>query len=494
MSPEKRIGHPDSRMLAGKYFQYSIQNLVNFATPQLCLMTNGPDTIMEDAVDELAEDGPSYNLGWTDINAGSQTIASKSVDNSSTGPSYDLGWGANAMTSDINSKNMSELTSLEDKQETSGVENDEDAQGPKPLSTGADDMRKDDMRKDDIIDLCDDDPVYDLGWGDGFKEVIDLSADQPSDDRYSNDDANPRSGSPVRGGMDIDGDWTQSLDIEIIEDDSDGTQTILRVNCRLKTIGNTMTDEHIRAIVENATNGLTATRAPANILIDNRNLLGGYANTRDRDISFPSVPRHYLSPAHSSLLQAFRPHASHLAFLRDGRSHIPVIPEDWALNTTNVASEWVEQQFLAHVSGRPLIDPPAGLDLPTLLSCGHLAFLMAEAYQHPIKLDIDIIRYNEALSKRESAMNDAQEEALLARFPPADNILLDSPSVVIDSRYRIILWYIPDALTPWVQNDMFSATLSIGDLLRKSITNGKSGSWRTSRTHFHQETLLQYTA
>lgn len=109
MSPEKRIGHPDSRMvrstpnhfdrcfagvdntiqqLAGKYFQYSIQNLVNFATPQLCLMTNGPDTIMEDAVDELAEDGPSYNLGWTDINARSQTIASTSVDDSSTGKCF----------------------------------------------------------------------------------------------------------------------------------------------------------------------------------------------------------------------------------------------------------------------------------------------------------------------------------------------------------------------------------------------------------------------
>jgi hypothetical protein len=68
-----------------------------------------------------------------------------------------------------------------------------------------------------------------------------------------------------------------------------------------------------------------------------------------------------------------------------------------------------------------------------------------------VKLDIDIIRYNEALAKRESGMNNAQEEALLAKFPPAEKILLDSPAVVIDSGYQIILWYIPDALTPWVQ-------------------------------------------
>lgn len=60
-----------------------------------------------------------------------------------------------------------------------------------------------------------------------------------------------------------------------------------------------------------------------------------------------------------------------------------VIPPDWALHTTHLASEWVEQQFLAHVSGRPLVDPPPGLDMPTLLSCGQLALRMAEAYRHP---------------------------------------------------------------------------------------------------------------
>jgi hypothetical protein len=62
---------------------------------------------------------------------------------------------------------------------------------------------------------------------------------------------------------------------------------------------------------------------------------------------------------------------------------LPVIPEDWALHTTNAASDWVEQQFLAHIAGRPLVDPPAELDPTTILSCGQLALLMAHAYQHP---------------------------------------------------------------------------------------------------------------
>ncbi|KAG1725098.1 hypothetical protein EDB19DRAFT_1833906 [Suillus lakei] len=122
-------------------------------------------------------------------------------------------------------------------------------------------------------------------------------------------------------------------------------------------------------------------------------------------------------------------YSSHLTMLRNGINQTPVIPEDWALHATNAASAWVEQQFLAHIA---------------------------------VKLDIDIIRHNEALTKQESGMNDAQEKALLARFPPPKKLLLDRPSIVIDSGYQIILWYIPNTLSPWVQNDMTQLHVSPG--------------------------------
>lgn len=49
-------------------------------------------------------------------------------------------------------------------------------------------------------------------------------------------------------------------------------------------------------------------------------------------------------------------------------------------------------------------------------------------------------------------MNDAQEEALLIKFPLAKRIHLNCPSsIVLDSGYRIIFWYVLDALSPWVQ-------------------------------------------
>ncbi|KAG1897294.1 uncharacterized protein F5891DRAFT_982687 [Suillus fuscotomentosus] len=152
------------------------------------------------------------------------------------------------------------------------------------------------------------------------------------------------------------------------------------------------------------------------------------------------------------------------------------IPQDWALNAVDIASKWVEQQFAVHVAGRPLVPTPPELDPETALACGHLAFVLAEAYQHPnvVKLDIDIIRYNEALAKQESGLNDAREEALLAKFPPAERMFLDSPSVVIDAGYRIILWYLP---------------VGMGDLLRKSITTrnestGRTSKWWTNNSNF----------
>ncbi|KAG1778654.1 hypothetical protein EV702DRAFT_1196167 [Suillus placidus] len=181
------------------------------------------------------------------------------------------------------------------------------------------------------------------------------------------------------------------------------------------------------------------------------------------------------------------------AFLRNDLHEMCTIPQDWALRTTNAASTWVEQQFLVHTGSRPLVDPPPELDIHTMLSCRQLAVRMAEAYQHPIKLDIDIIRYNEALAKHESGMNDAQEDALLMKFLPAKRIVLNTPSVVVDSGFRIILWYIADALSPWVQNDMYTTTLSMGDLFKKSITARKGSIWRIHESNFRPAKMLGLT-
>ncbi|KAG1847056.1 hypothetical protein F4604DRAFT_1594712 [Suillus subluteus] len=91
-------------------------------------------------------------------------------------------------------------------------------------------------------------------------------------------------------------------------------------------------------------------------------------------------------------------------------------------------------------------------------------------------------------------MNDAQEEALLTKFPPAENIFLDTPSVVMDSGFRVILWYIPDGLSLWVQVCNFGRpTVSMGDLLKKSVITWKGSGWRTHESNFRPAESLGLT-
>jgi hypothetical protein len=61
-----------------------------------------------------------------------------------------------------------------------------------------------------------------------------------------------------------------------------------------------------------------------------------------------------------------------------------------------------------------------------------------------------MVRYNDALDKDESGRSETREENLFNRFPPEEECFLTTPSVVIDSGGRIILWYLPGALTAMI--------------------------------------------
>ncbi|KAG2029392.1 hypothetical protein BDR03DRAFT_815127, partial [Suillus americanus] len=60
-----------------------------------------------------------------------------------------------------------------------------------------------------------------------------------------------------------------------------------------------------------------------------------------------------------------------------------------------------------------------------------------------------------------------------------------TPSVVIDSSGRIIVWYLPGALTTMIMKDIHGATHSMSGLLKHSITTSKITQWRTNRSNFH---------
>ncbi|KAG1721137.1 hypothetical protein EDB19DRAFT_1917496 [Suillus lakei] len=162
------------------------------------------------------------------------------------------------------------------------------------------------------------------------------------------------------------------------------------------------------------------------------------------------------------------------------------IPDDWALATTHIASEYVCHQFSTLVSGQLNVLPPLELDFVMLMGCSKLASTLAAAYRNPVTINFDVARYADALQMMENSTKPNREENLLSRYPPDRQILLDRPAVVCDKFGVIILWYLPGAIDIDIQNDMVAATANMSALLATSVTRGAEtgGKWRTHESNF----------
>ncbi|KAG1797474.1 uncharacterized protein HD556DRAFT_1441035 [Suillus plorans] len=157
------------------------------------------------------------------------------------------------------------------------------------------------------------------------------------------------------------------------------------------------------------------------------------------------------------------------------------IPLDWALYQTYLAGELVHEIFTSKILHRPVKDMDLGLlDIDTCIALEQLANVMAAAYSNA-----DMVRYNDALDKDESGRSEKREEILFNKFPPEEEHFLTTPSVVIDSGGRIIVWYLPGALTAMMMKDIHGTTHSMSGLLKHSITSGKISQWRTHRSNFY---------
>ncbi|KAG1766484.1 hypothetical protein EV702DRAFT_1050659 [Suillus placidus] len=111
-------------------------------------------------------------------------------------------------------------------------------------------------------DLTDEDgPPYDLGWG-----------SRPS---------SPLSAPPSPGPMDLNVEDDRATSLDNLDAHA-AEQLMNRINRRLKAIGNTLDNEHVHAIVKNAVHGLNDSRAPGQVLMDNRQLLGWFTDARNR--------------------------------------------------------------------------------------------------------------------------------------------------------------------------------------------------------------------
>lgn len=137
--------------------------------------------------------------------------------------------------------------------------------------------------------------------------------------------------------------------------------------------------------------------------------------------------------------------------------------------------------------------------IPVLILTYNLSYPSID--RHTVHLKIDIVRYNEALDKDETGRNEKKEKALMKKFPPEEELFLQMPAIVVDAGGRIIVWYLPGAMTEMImvsllhqplmhtsetpKVDMLGATKVMTGLLEHSITTGKTAKWRTDESNFH---------
>ncbi|KAG2075577.1 hypothetical protein BDR04DRAFT_1114745 [Suillus decipiens] len=108
-----------------------------------------------------------------------------------------------------------------------------------------------------------------------------------------------------------------------------------------------------------------------------------------------------------------------------------------------------------------------------MLACQQLAWVLADAYS------------NSTLDKCSNGRVAKHEEGLLQKISHQSELWLEKPLVILDLAGHTILWYLPNAISPWIQAKVEEATIGIGSLLKKSMTSGTDTQWRTFPRNFH---------
>ncbi|KAG1778649.1 hypothetical protein EV702DRAFT_1044506 [Suillus placidus] len=314
------------------------EDFARTCTPEItCLAMMESVQEEEEVVDELADDGLSYDLGWNaspsshedslegqdpayDLGWGPTAPTAEPIDDS---PAYNLGWGPTSSASPPSAVVQPDCGSSDGPVYDLGW-----GQTPAPIA------------EPDYADAGhqDDGPVYDLGWGTSEHDthpgdiehgqqddgpVYDLGLGIPVAHSDGNEDnlaydLGWHDGSLVDEPMNEDMVKLEGYQRGVIdltsaspsstaeyENSSAAEQSLFWANRRMKTIGHDMMDIHVHAIIENAVHGLNTECVPGQILMENRHLLGTYADARNRvtDISHDMCQLHRLIQLQHGLLR-----------------------------------------------------------------------------------------------------------------------------------------------------------------------------------------------
>lgn len=149
-----------------------------------------------------------------------------------------------------------------------------------------------------------------------------------------------------------------------------------------------------------------------------------------------------------------------------------LLPEGMKL-VVEIAS-YMRSYFATLVYKRPPCAPPEHWSNGLAADAQCIVKCIVRAQGNPVNVDWDAEHYADQLLPTERGSSETRESAWRRAFPPPKNIQLESglksvenPMTVIDIHGRVLVWYLPKALSPDRQEKFFNATKLLDTLFGK---------------------------
>ncbi|OJA15212.1 hypothetical protein AZE42_13751 [Rhizopogon vesiculosus] len=109
------------------------------------------------------------------------------------------------------------------------------------------------------------------------------------------------------------------------------------------------------------------------------------------------------------------------------------------------------------------------------------AVIIAYAIANPYCVPWDVDRYAKKVKSPSSQKGVTEWERLAKVFEMTKLGRISEPATIVDIHGKILVWYLPNIMSPWRVNFVNNATAGLWDLLLKSIPNESKAkkAWRS---------------
>ncbi|KAF8148836.1 hypothetical protein B0H34DRAFT_805257 [Crassisporium funariophilum] len=110
--------------------------------------------------------------------------------------------------------------------------------------------------------------------------------------------------------------------------------------------------------------------------------------------------------------------------------------------------------------------------------------VIARAFHHSVSTDWDAQRYADLIGPKNNGISGDQEATMFKSFKPIRTDHLEiTPSTIADRHGKLLVWYLPNILSPERQESMFSDLKHLERMIK--VDAGKSANWRSGPDYFH---------